>query len=52
MDMGADAQDWCAALKKILLSPEYLEDIRRVQMKRLGAKKGSYTRGEIWEEQV
>jgi hypothetical protein len=50
IDMRADTEDWCAALKKLILSPSLLEKMRKQYTRRLKAKRGSYKIGDVWEE--
>lgn len=51
MDMRAGAEDWYAALEKILLSQVFLERTRKYFAKKFKAR-GSFKRGRIWEERA
>ena len=47
----ADTKDWCAGLETLLLSDKYLKKWRKYLAKKLKAK-GSFERGQVWEERI
>lgn len=52
LDMRADIEAWYRALSDLLFSEEFLQSVRKDFKRKLRAQKGSFERGQIWEERV